>query len=176
MIVMHELKPVSETRDWDWDWIGFWPIEAKLTKLEIGFLSFDWLNFNPITISIFSPIRALTCASSIRIRQNWCNFTTYICDVLRIYVLTCWSISLCKIIILQQSTKVFEEIRIWSIAATLQVSLDDIIATTIVIDSNVVRMSSNASFASFSIFVDSQADRQAFVSDFFASFFRRETS
>jgi len=29
----------------DWDWITFWPIDAKLTKL---ILSFDWLNYNTI--------------------------------------------------------------------------------------------------------------------------------
>jgi len=48
-----------QTRDWDWDWIGFWPIKAKFTKSEIGFLSSDWLNSNPISISISSLIRAL---------------------------------------------------------------------------------------------------------------------
>jgi len=36
--------------------IGLGPIKAKFTKFEIGFVSSDWLNSNPI--SIFSLIRA----------------------------------------------------------------------------------------------------------------------
>jgi len=54
-----ELLSPYQTRDWDWDWIGFWPIKSKFTKLEIGFLSSDWLNSNPISISFSSLIRAL---------------------------------------------------------------------------------------------------------------------
>jgi len=50
------LKPVSD--DCDWDWIGFWPIKAKFTKLEISFLCSDWLNSNLISISITSLIQA----------------------------------------------------------------------------------------------------------------------
>jgi len=34
----------------DWDWIGFWPIKAKFTKLETSFLSSDWLNSNLISM------------------------------------------------------------------------------------------------------------------------------
>lgn len=42
---------ISQSSISDWDWI--WSIKAKFTKLDIGFLSFDWLN----SISISSLIQ-----------------------------------------------------------------------------------------------------------------------
>jgi len=51
------VKPVSDYRlGLRLDWIL---TKAKFTKLEIGFLSSDWLNSNPILISIFSLIQGL---------------------------------------------------------------------------------------------------------------------